>query len=120
MRVSGSSIAAYYVGNAALALDRQAAQQSQAAIQQNLQRSSRPQPLSEQVLEGELLNEQRQRQQAHVQPDAVVDEAMAQRQGAEPPLNRLSSNPAIRHYQSTALLDGFARVGSPHLVDIYV
>ncbi len=119
MKVPGSSVAAYYVGNAALALDRQAAQQSQRAAQQ-LQSPPRPQPLSEQVLEGELLNEQRQRQQAQSQ-NGSVDESVLRQQGAPPPPpNPLSNNPAIRHYQSTALLDGLAKVGPPHLVDIYV
>lgn len=119
MKVSGSSIAAYYVGNAALALDRQAAQQSQAVAQQ-LQHPSRLPPLNEKVLEGELLNEERQRQ-AQYQSGAADDESAAQQRAAQPPLaNTLSTNPAIRHYQTTAQLDGFASAGPIHQVDIYV
>ena len=119
MKVPGSSVVAYYVGNAALALDRQAGQQSQRAAQQ-LQSAPRPQPLSEQVLEGELLNEQRQRQEAQSQQSTVDESVLRQQSAAPTAVNPLSNNPAIRHYQSTALLDGFAKAGPPHLVDIYI
>lgn len=121
MKVSGSSIAAYYAGNAALALDqnrdRQAAQQSQAAAQQRLQQFRRPQSLNEQVLEGELLN--KAREQARL--DSEGGETAARQHGATPPLgNTLSSNPAIRHYQTTAQFDGFSGNGPVHQLDIYV
>jgi hypothetical protein len=121
MKVSGSSIAAYYAGNAALALDqnrdRQAAQQSQAAAQQRLQQFQRPQPLSEQVLEGELLNKAKQQAQL----DSEGGESAAQQRSATPPLSTiLSTNPAIRHYQTTARLDGTSSNGVVHQLDIYV
>lgn len=118
MKVSGSSIAAYYAGNAALALDqtrdRQAAQQLQAAAQQRLQQFRQPQPLSEQVLEGELLNQERERQ-ARLESGLAGDGA-----GVPPQPNSFSSNPAIRQYQATAQLDGLSSGGPVHLVDIYV
>ena len=123
MKISGSSIAAYYAGNAALALDqsrdRQAAQQSQTVTQQRLQQFKRPQPLSEQVLEGELLN--KRQQQARLDGDGADGESAAQHHSAQPPLaNAFSSNPAIRQYQTTAQLNGFSSGGPVHQLDIYV
>jgi hypothetical protein len=113
MNVSGSSIAAYYAGNAALALDRQAGRQSQAAAQQQFRR---PQPLSEQVLEGELLD--KGQSQARLDGERAGGESAPQH---EPPLSSaFSTNPAIRHYQTTAQLSGFSSSGPVHQLDIYV
>ena len=121
MNVSGSSIVAYYAGNAALVLDqnrdRQAAQQTQAAAQQRLQPFPRPPPLNEQVLEGELLNKVQQQAQLQLKQDE--ESAAQQRSGMPPQYSILSSNPAIRQYQVTAQLDGLSGVGPIHQLDVY-
>lgn len=127
MKVSGSSIAAYYAGNAALApngnwdqnRDRQAAQQAQAAAQQRIQQFKRPQPPNEQVLEGELLDNERQQQRAKLGAEEGESAPQGRFQEA-PPQPVYSSNPAIRSYQATARLDGLTGGGPRHQIDIYV
>ena len=124
MNVSGSSIVAYYAGNAALVLDqnrdqnrdRQVAQQTQAAAQQRLQPFLRPPPLNEQILEGELLNKVQQQARLQLKEE---ESAAQQRSGVPPQYNTLSSNPAIRQYQTTAQLDGLSGAGPVHQLDVY-
>ena len=118
MKVSGSTIAVYYAGDAQ-ALDGPASQQSRAVFQHSLKRFIQPGPPLEQVLEGELLNERRRQERRESEQNGK--EFVGQRVPEPPPsINLFSGNRAVRDYKSTAQLDGFSKQWSLNQLDVYV
>ncbi len=119
MNVSGSSIAAYYAGSAAPRLDHQSAQRQAAAQQQLQEQRQRPLP-NEQVLEGELLEHQRNKSadDASNEQQAFSDDRnerlFVSLEGGTYPQR------AINQYQNNSQLDGFTSLEQLHQIDIYV
>ncbi len=126
MNVSGSSIAAYYAGNAALKLDNQAAQQ-QAKYQQQLQERHQRTLPNESVLEGELLNGQSRPRAQEAENEPQQQKASEQGYKEEQQRRHFVSREggsyqqnALKLYQNNAQLDGFNSLDPLHQVDIYV
>ena len=126
VNILGSSIAASYLGNAAIKRDNEAVRQA-ASAQQTMPEHRQRAAANGQMLEGELLNHQ-----AKKKADAATGDKAAQTQGAsgQEQGNRgrvfLNSEggsyyqKALNQYQNNAQLGGFTSLDPLHQIDIYV
>ena len=121
MNVSNSPLATYYAGNTALKVDPHAAKRSQEVIQAIRQAKeviSKPHAVTEQVIEGELLNKKRGTGQG-VADNLSGREFFAQRQFSQQVQSQAQTyraNQAIAEYQSTAQVNN----SNSKYLDLYV
>ena len=121
MNVSNLPLATYYVGNIALKVDPHAAKRSQEvvqAIRQAKEVSSKPRVVTEQIIEGELLNKKRGTGQG-VADNLSGREFYARRQFSQQAQNQTQiyrANQAIAAYQSTAQVNN----SNSKYLDLYV